>query len=124
MIEGTGWTRSFWAWRWSFFGVLQLRFREAVLQRTARTYGRWNDAFPRFTQFFGIRMWSQEPVTRTGPHHHGGRVRLGRTRPRCVGHRVGVGVDGAVAGPSRHPELSAAWYGTCHSAAGVHTTYQ
>ena len=44
--------------------MLQLRFREAVLQRTARTYGRWNDAFPRFTQFFGIRMWSQEPVAR------------------------------------------------------------
>ena len=66
MIEGTGWDEIVLGVAMVVFGVLQLRFREAVLQRTARTYGRWNDAFPRFTQFFGIRMWSQEPVTRTG----------------------------------------------------------
>ena len=62
MIEGTGWDEIVLGVAMVVFGVLQLRFREAVLQRLPGTYGRWNDAFPRFTQFFGIRMWSQEPV--------------------------------------------------------------
>jgi hypothetical protein len=64
VVDGTGWDEIVMGVILFVFGFMQLRFREAMLRRTARTYARWNDAFPRFMKIWRIEYWSQEPVIR------------------------------------------------------------
>jgi hypothetical protein len=65
MVEGTGWDEIVLGVVLLVGGVLYLRFREAALRRSTRTYERWNDAFPDwFMNWYPVRVGGREPFLR------------------------------------------------------------